>query len=93
MNIVLNGDNYELENAKDELADIVIYSMMLAEKLDLDLKEIIKEKLERNKKRYTVDAANGNGKKYPEFGMSTLKRPIFIRTVESPVTPYLFSSL
>ncbi len=91
--MVLNGDNYELENAKDELADIVIYSMMLAEKLDLDLEEIIKEKLERNKKRYPVDAANGNGKKYPEFGMSTLKRPIFIRTVESPVTPYLFSSL
>lgn len=58
-----------------------MYSMMLA------------EKLERNKKRYPVHAVNGNGKKYPEFGMSTLKRPIFIRTVDSPVTPYLFSSL
>ena len=88
----LNGDNNELENAKDELADIVMYSMMLAEKLDLDLEEII-EKLERNKKRYPVDAAKGNGKKYLEFEMSTLKRPIFIRTVDSPVTPYLFSSL
>lgn len=42
-NLVLNGDNYELENAKDELADIVVYSMMLAEKLDLDLEEINKE--------------------------------------------------
>ncbi|WP_415367990.1 MazG-like family protein [Erysipelothrix rhusiopathiae] len=93
MNLVLNGDNYELENAKDGLADIVVYSMMLAEKLDLDLEEINKEKLELNKKRYPVDTANGNGKKYLEFGMSTLKRPIFIRTVDSRVTPYLFSSL
>ncbi|CAH2763342.1 MazG-like family protein [Erysipelothrix amsterdamensis] len=91
--MVLNVDNYELENAKDELADIVMYSMMLAEKLDLDLEEIIKEKLERNKKRYVVDEAKENGKKYLEFGMSTLKRTIFIRTVDSPVTPYLFSSL
>lgn len=49
-----------------------MYSMMLSEKLDLDLEEIIKEKLERNKKRYPVDAAKGNGKKYMEFGMSTV---------------------
>lgn len=45
--------------------------MMLSEKLDLDLEEIIKEKLERNKKRYPVDTAKGNGKKYMEFGMLT----------------------
>ena len=70
-----------------------MYSMMLSEKLDLDLEEIIKEKLERNKKRYPVDTAKGNGKKYMEFGMSTPKRPIFIRSVDSPVTPYLFSPL
>ena len=70
--MVLNGDNYEPENVKDKLADILMYSMMLSEKLDLDLEEIIKEKLERNKKRYPVDAAKGNGKKYMEFGMSTV---------------------
>lgn len=56
MNIVVNGHNYETENVKDELADILMYSMMLAEKLDLDLEKIIKEKLELNKKRYPVDA-------------------------------------
>lgn len=60
-------NNYELENVKDELADIVMYSMMLAEKLDLDLEEIIKDKLERNKKRYPVEKAKGNSKKYTEF--------------------------
>ena len=83
MNIVVNGHNYETENVKDELA----------EKLDLDLEKIIKEKLELNKKIYPFDAAKGNGKKYLEFGMSTLKRPIFIRGVDSPVTPYHFFSL
>lgn len=60
-------NNYELDNVKDELADIVMYSMMLAEKLDLDLSEIIKDKLERNKIRYPVDKAKGNSKKYTEF--------------------------
>lgn len=88
MNIVVNGDNYEPKNVKDELVDFVMYSMRLAEKLDLDLEEIIKEKLERNKKRYPVDVAKRNSRKYLEFGMSTLKRPIFIRSVDSPVTPY-----
>ncbi len=60
-------NNYKLDNVKDELADIVMYSMMLAERLDLDLEEIIKEKLERNKLRYPVEKAKGNSKKYTEF--------------------------
>lgn len=64
-----------------------MYSMMLTEKLDLDLEVIIKEKLELNKKRYPVDAANRSSKKYLKFEMSALKQPIFIRTVDSPVTP------
>lgn len=60
-------NNYELENVKDELADIVMYSMMLAKKLNLDLEEIIEDKLERNRKRYPVEKAKGNSKKYTEF--------------------------
>ena len=38
-----------LERIKEELADVLIYSIMLADNLQLDIEQIIEEKLEKNK--------------------------------------------
>lgn len=57
--------NYD--NIVDELADVMIYSLMLAEKLDIDLEESIWNKLEKNKKKYPVDRVYGSNKKYTEY--------------------------
>ena len=56
-----------LERIKEELADVLIYSHMLASNLDLDIDEIIEAKLEKNNKKYPVDKSKGNKEKYTEL--------------------------
>lgn len=52
---------------EDELADVMIYSMMLASNLDLDVEEIILNKLEKNNEKYPVEKSRGNKEKYTEL--------------------------
>jgi NTP pyrophosphatase (non-canonical NTP hydrolase) len=42
------------ENIKEEIADVLIYSLMLCSRLDLDVKEIIEEKMVKNGRKYPV---------------------------------------
>ena len=57
-----NGDKI-----KDELADILIYALLFADKYNFDLNEIISQKLDKNEKKYPVDKAKGNAKKYTDL--------------------------
>lgn len=57
----------KIDNMKEELADVLIYSILLAEKLDLDIPSIIEEKLIKNAEKYQKDKAYGNNKKYTEL--------------------------
>lgn len=56
-----------MENIKDELADIIIYSMLLANDLELDVEDIVARKLEKNRKKYPIDKAYGIKTKYTEL--------------------------
>lgn len=58
------NNDYKLENVKEELADIFIYSILLADQLNVDLVEIAHDKLEKNKEKYPVEKSFGNSKKY-----------------------------
>ncbi len=42
------------KNIREEVADVLIYSLMLCSDLDLDVKKIVKEKLEKNCEKYPV---------------------------------------
>jgi len=53
----------QLQSATDELADILIYALRLADRLDIDLETAIAEKIEKNAARYSVEAARGNAEK------------------------------
>lgn len=55
------------EDMKDELADVLIYSMLLADQLDIDLEEIIINKIEKNNKKYPVEKSRDSKKKYNEI--------------------------
>lgn len=57
----------KVDKVKDELADILIYAILFADKYDLDLNEIISQKLDKNEKKYPVDKAKGNAKKYTDL--------------------------
>ena len=56
-----------LERIKEELADVLIYSMMLADNLNLNIENIIEEKLEKNNEKYPVSRSKGTNKKYTEL--------------------------
>ena len=56
-----------VEKVKEELADIVNYAILIADKYDLDIKQIVMDKLKRNGEKYPVDKAYGSAKKYNEL--------------------------
>ncbi|MGC6768431.1 nucleotide pyrophosphohydrolase [Enterococcus sp. LJL128] len=56
-----------MENIKQELADVLIYSLMLASDLELDVHEIIEDKMKLNAIKYPVDKSKGNKEKYTEL--------------------------
>lgn len=53
----------QLAAATEELADILIYALRLADKLDINLQDAISTKISKNAMRYTVEAAKGNAAK------------------------------
>ncbi len=55
------------ENIKDELADVLIYSILLADQMNVDIEEVVKNKLEKNQKKYPVEKSFGSNKKYNEL--------------------------
>ena len=52
----------------DEIADVVMFAMLLADRLGIDLAEAIAAKLAANEQKYPVNLARGNARKYTELG-------------------------
>ena len=61
------AEEADVEKVKEELADVLAYSFLLAEKYNLDVKEIVLEKIKKNAEKYPVDKAKGIAKKYNEL--------------------------
>lgn len=55
------------EKIKEELADVLAYAILLAEKYNLDINEIVLNKIKRNGEKYPVEKARGTAKKYDEL--------------------------
>jgi NTP pyrophosphatase (non-canonical NTP hydrolase) len=62
-----DSERVDKEKIKDELADIFAFALLLAEKHNFDVKEIILEKIKKNDEKYPVDKAKGSAKKYDEL--------------------------
>ena len=58
------GNEYELEAVTDEMADVFIYLLDLANKLGVDLIDIADKKMDKNALKYPVDKAKGKSSKY-----------------------------
>ena len=61
------NDNYDLDKVKEELADVLVYSQNMLDKLGLDADQIVNEKMKRNEEKYPVDKAKGSSAKYSEL--------------------------
>ncbi len=62
-----DNENYDLQNVKEELADIIVYCQDLLDKLGLDIDEIVNMKMIQNEEKYPVEKARGNAAKYDEL--------------------------
>lgn len=54
----------EINDAKDEMADILIYLIRLADVLDVDLIDSSLKKIDKNRIKYPVNKSFGSAKKY-----------------------------
>lgn len=55
------------KKVKEELADVIAYALLLANKYNFDIEEIVSEKIKTNAKKYPVDKAKGSAKKYDQL--------------------------
>ena len=56
--------NYDIDEVKEELADVLVYCRNMLDKLNLDEDEIINAKMAQNEAKYPVDKAKGKSNKY-----------------------------
>ncbi len=62
-----NAGEANPEKIKEELADVFAYAFLLADKYNLDVKDIVLEKVRKNGEKYPVEKAKGTAKKYNEL--------------------------
>lgn len=66
-----SGRNLEckdkINKIREELADVAIYCILMADAHGLDLDEIVQEKISRNAQKYPVEKAYGSHRKYTEL--------------------------
>ncbi|MCD3218839.1 nucleotide pyrophosphohydrolase [Mammaliicoccus sciuri] len=55
------------ERLEEELADVLIYSYMLADNLDFDINDIIRKKLKKNAEKYPVEKSKNRNNKYNDL--------------------------
>lgn len=66
------GEPEELSNdavmrVRHEVADILVYLIRLADKMDIDLEQAARKKIELNILKYPTDKVRGDSRKYNEY--------------------------
>ncbi len=55
---------HEFERLRQELADVFIYTLLLADRAGIDLDSAVRDKLTLNEERYPIDRSRGRSAKY-----------------------------
>ena len=61
------AEDVNVEKLKEELADVFIYAFLLAKKHDLDIRDIVINKIRINSEKYPTEKAKNSAKKYHEL--------------------------
>jgi len=56
--------DFDIQDVKEELADVLVYCQNMLDKLGLDEDEIVNMKMEQNEKKYPVEKSYNSSKKY-----------------------------
>lgn len=57
----------KLEEVEEELADILVYLVRIADQLDIDLMSAANRKIKSNEAKYPADKVRGSSRKYTEY--------------------------
>ena len=60
-------ENFDLDEVKEELADVLTYCQNMLDKLNLDEDEIINAKMAKNEAKYPVSKSKGKSDKYTKL--------------------------
>ena len=61
------SEEIDRQRLREELADVFAYAIMLAGRHGLDVSNIVKEKIEKNARKYPVEQAKGSSLKYKDL--------------------------
>ena len=61
------NNEYNLDEVKEELADVINYCLLMADKLDVDPKQIVLDKMEKTAKKYPIAKSKGVSTKYDKL--------------------------
>lgn len=56
-----------MDSLKNELADLIIYSLTFANKLGIDVSEAVRSKIEENTRKYPAELVKGKAEKYTDY--------------------------
>jgi NTP pyrophosphatase (non-canonical NTP hydrolase) len=62
-----SSEQADITQVKEELADVLAFALLLAERYDFDVKQIVLEKIAKNALKYPVEKSKGIAKKYSEL--------------------------
>ena len=62
-----SAEEADIAKVKEELADVLAFAFLLAERYGLNVREIVLDKIEKNALKYPVDKSKGSAKKYTEL--------------------------
>lgn len=62
-----DSEEVNLTRLREELADVFAYAIMLAGRHGLEVSKIVKEKIEKNARKYPVEKSKGSSRKYKEL--------------------------
>ena len=60
-------NNYDINDVKEELADVIVYCQNMLDKLGLDIDEIVNVKMDKNEAKYPVNKSKGKADKYTKL--------------------------
>jgi NTP pyrophosphatase (non-canonical NTP hydrolase) len=55
------------EKIKEELADVFTFALLLANEMNLDVRQIVEQKLKANAEKYPIEKSKGTAKKYTDL--------------------------
>ena len=60
-------NSYDKDEVSDELADVINYCVLLADRLDINIEEVVLNKIKKNAEKYPVEKAKGKSDKYDKL--------------------------